>query len=390
MALINCPECNKEVSDKSLVCIGCGYPLPLIQVDNETRNSYIEKLEFCKKCGEELAPGADSDVCNSCNVSTVALSPTISSNETSLDNQKVDTPTKKRKIGKDVLVSLFILISVVLFIILYAMARAADRAQLPITGTPEPRAIVTPSPTPTPAPTPSPIPTSDLTFGDTFTLFGFEITFYDEVEWLVVSEDSSIFRVPLSIRNLRDERNDLSSIFVRTRQYSPAGDERRIGGPNRHEFDFSVVWRYDFRRYDAGHLVMVSPNATNRRFMHFKYAGKGDYVVKIRPDTRHDYENIRLRFPISEVPEQPTIILPPPPSGVNEATYRALRTGMSESQVRIIMGVEPSSTATTTSSIAGRRMTTTILTWTSRNPIAHIMVSLSNGTVSVIQQFNVS
>ena len=27
MALINCPECNKEVSDKAEVCIHCGYPL---------------------------------------------------------------------------------------------------------------------------------------------------------------------------------------------------------------------------------------------------------------------------------------------------------------------------------------------------------------------------
>ncbi|MDD3325409.1 MAG: zinc-ribbon domain-containing protein [Sulfurospirillaceae bacterium] len=27
MALINCPECNKEVSDKAEACIHCGYPL---------------------------------------------------------------------------------------------------------------------------------------------------------------------------------------------------------------------------------------------------------------------------------------------------------------------------------------------------------------------------
>ena len=27
MALIRCPECGKEVSDKSKVCIHCGYPL---------------------------------------------------------------------------------------------------------------------------------------------------------------------------------------------------------------------------------------------------------------------------------------------------------------------------------------------------------------------------
>ena len=27
MALIKCPECNKEVSDKSEICVHCGYPI---------------------------------------------------------------------------------------------------------------------------------------------------------------------------------------------------------------------------------------------------------------------------------------------------------------------------------------------------------------------------
>ena len=27
MALIKCPECGKEISDKSKLCIHCGYPL---------------------------------------------------------------------------------------------------------------------------------------------------------------------------------------------------------------------------------------------------------------------------------------------------------------------------------------------------------------------------
>ncbi|MCI8371983.1 MAG: zinc-ribbon domain-containing protein [Lachnospiraceae bacterium] len=27
MSLINCPECNKEISDRSVVCIHCGYPI---------------------------------------------------------------------------------------------------------------------------------------------------------------------------------------------------------------------------------------------------------------------------------------------------------------------------------------------------------------------------
>ena len=27
MAMINCPECNKEISNKAFVCPDCGYPL---------------------------------------------------------------------------------------------------------------------------------------------------------------------------------------------------------------------------------------------------------------------------------------------------------------------------------------------------------------------------
>ena len=27
MALINCPECNKQISDKAVICVGCGAPV---------------------------------------------------------------------------------------------------------------------------------------------------------------------------------------------------------------------------------------------------------------------------------------------------------------------------------------------------------------------------
>ena len=33
MALINCPECGKSVSDKATVCIHCGYPINVINKD---------------------------------------------------------------------------------------------------------------------------------------------------------------------------------------------------------------------------------------------------------------------------------------------------------------------------------------------------------------------
>lgn len=45
MALINCPECNKEISDKAISCPNCGNPM-------NDRPHYTEDKEFlvCPKC----------------------------------------------------------------------------------------------------------------------------------------------------------------------------------------------------------------------------------------------------------------------------------------------------------------------------------------------------
>lgn len=42
MALINCPECNKEISDKAKACPNCGYELNPLQSNN--RSSSIPKF----------------------------------------------------------------------------------------------------------------------------------------------------------------------------------------------------------------------------------------------------------------------------------------------------------------------------------------------------------
>lgn len=42
MALINCGECGKEISDRAVACIHCGCPLELIQEENQqSENRYI-------------------------------------------------------------------------------------------------------------------------------------------------------------------------------------------------------------------------------------------------------------------------------------------------------------------------------------------------------------
>ena len=37
--LINCPECGKQVSDKSEMCVNCGYPIKI----------YVEEMKEAEK-----------------------------------------------------------------------------------------------------------------------------------------------------------------------------------------------------------------------------------------------------------------------------------------------------------------------------------------------------
>lgn len=50
MALINCPECGKEISDKANMCPNCGNP--------------VAKKKYCKFCGDEI--DIDCVICPKC------------------------------------------------------------------------------------------------------------------------------------------------------------------------------------------------------------------------------------------------------------------------------------------------------------------------------------
>lgn len=47
MAMIKCPNCEKEISDKALKCPACGYEMPVNTATNR-----------CEECGQELPEGA--------------------------------------------------------------------------------------------------------------------------------------------------------------------------------------------------------------------------------------------------------------------------------------------------------------------------------------------
>lgn len=56
MALIKCPECGKEISDKSSTCIHCGYP-----IQNEAKQ-YLQiesEAAICPECGSALPTSTD-------------------------------------------------------------------------------------------------------------------------------------------------------------------------------------------------------------------------------------------------------------------------------------------------------------------------------------------
>jgi len=44
MALINCPECNKEVSDKAVSCPNCGYPMNRNESESSNEKNDIQDL----------------------------------------------------------------------------------------------------------------------------------------------------------------------------------------------------------------------------------------------------------------------------------------------------------------------------------------------------------
>lgn len=46
MSLINCPECGKEISDKSEKCIHCGYPIRNIPYICENINGKDYEVSF--------------------------------------------------------------------------------------------------------------------------------------------------------------------------------------------------------------------------------------------------------------------------------------------------------------------------------------------------------
>lgn len=73
MALIKCPECNKEISDKSEICIGCGFPIKeylrkmeeeeegekVKREQQEKEQKELEQKYWCRSCYRQNEIGED-------------------------------------------------------------------------------------------------------------------------------------------------------------------------------------------------------------------------------------------------------------------------------------------------------------------------------------------
>jgi len=227
------------------------------------------------------------------------------------------------------------------------------------------------------------IPEIMCSFGDTITFDGHEVTLHEEVEWVLVSDEQSIFRIPITISNITNERT-IWQTWDNIYQLGPNGKEGRVGNSARNQFDFDTIWNLNFMRYDLGRNGSIQPGESVNTYMHFSYDGEGDYTIDFL-GRRSSVNDIKLVIPIPQAPPRATHTPTAPPRGINTETYSYLRIGMSISQVRTIMGIEPSSVSTSSYEILGTRTYTTILDWSRFNPYRSITVMFS-GSIETNQQ----
>ena len=97
MALISCPNCGKEISDKTSKCIHCGCEFEIL------------KKKYCDECKKEIS--ADLDICPNCGYSK-------QNKATKKENKKItkeEPPKKKSPIIWIVLIVIIVLILILVF-----------------------------------------------------------------------------------------------------------------------------------------------------------------------------------------------------------------------------------------------------------------------------------
>ena len=70
MALIKCPECGREISDKAKVCIHCGYPLGERFLAESDVSKSAKTKWHCSICGYEYEESGVPEQCPFCKASS--------------------------------------------------------------------------------------------------------------------------------------------------------------------------------------------------------------------------------------------------------------------------------------------------------------------------------
>lgn len=108
MALIKCPECGKEISDKSEICIGCGFPIKehLREIEEaeteekrkreqkEKEQRELEEKYRCRSCNEQNEIGEDYCVYCGCR-----LTPYTRGKISNKEDEKYNDLNDKRNIS---------------------------------------------------------------------------------------------------------------------------------------------------------------------------------------------------------------------------------------------------------------------------------------------------
>ena len=66
MALIRCPECGKDISDQSEVCIHCGYPVAENQIPEYDPNTVCPVCKSVNWVYDEIRGLVNCDTCGYC------------------------------------------------------------------------------------------------------------------------------------------------------------------------------------------------------------------------------------------------------------------------------------------------------------------------------------
>lgn len=101
MALIKCPECGKEISDKAKMCIGCGFPLEEMKLQEEMepeKEVVEEQLTNCLYCNSVSFD--DDGYCNECGMKRSINKPQKIQKECS-DSIYTICPVCNKRNGKD-------------------------------------------------------------------------------------------------------------------------------------------------------------------------------------------------------------------------------------------------------------------------------------------------